>query len=109
MIRTKNELMETTKSLMNGSTSEEVTGFIADLSDTLDTIGVNPSDYVAKSDFEDVQNKFFDISAKYDKLRSDYINRFYDNVGDNTIINAATSQKAIEEQEKKISYSDLFE
>ena len=88
MVRTKDELLERAKSILGDRTDDDAIGFVEDINDSY-------------TDSENWHQKYLDNDAKW---REKYRDRFFNSGGEEE----PTNETEIVEQDKKLSYSDLF-
>lgn len=88
-------------------------GYVELLEDITDSVtDVDPAAYVSRDDYDTVVAERDKYKADAQDMRDRYINRFYrgyDKENDKGIILSEAPQSQIEEEEKTVTYEDLFE
>lgn len=88
-------------------------GYVNLLEDITDSVSdVDMASYVNRSELEAMTQERDAALAARDDMRARYINRFYNNYDDPNnkgYIVGEVSQSDIEEEEKAVTYDDLFE
>lgn len=88
-------------------------GYVELLEDITDSVTeVDPTAYVPKADYDGVVAERDKYRDEAQDMRARYINRFYrgyDKENDKGIVLSEAPQSQIEEEEKIVTYEDLFE
>lgn len=110
MKRNAQEMIEKFRGVVASQSEDEIASFLEDISDSID--GLSMDEYVPKKDYDTLVAERDSAVASANSYRDRYINRFY-NPGNATsdiaIVQGGAPQLAIEQEEKRFGYSDLFE
>lgn len=107
---TAENLISRLKEIVGENPPDAYLGVLEDITDSVSD--VNMDEYVNRSELEAMTQERDEAIASRDDMRSRYINRFYSNYDETNnkgYIMGEVSQGAIEEEEKTITYDDLFE
>lgn len=110
MKRTAQEMIEKFRGVVASQSEDEIADFLEDISDSMEETDL--SGYVPRSEYDTAIADRDRALGDVKKYRDKYINRFYEpgnSTNDVTIVQGGASQKEIEQEEKAISYADLFE
>lgn len=108
MRRTAQELSNTLKGMFGDQSPE---GYLELLEDIADSV-VDTGDMVSRDDYNKVVEERDRYRGEAKDMRDRYINRFYtgyDAPNDKGYVMGETAQEDIEEEEKMVTYDDLFE
>lgn len=108
MRRTAQELSNTLKGMFGEQSPE---GYLELLEDIADSV-VDTGDMVSREDYNKVVEERDRYQGEAKDMRDRYINRFYtgyDAPNDKGYVMGETAQEDIEEEEKMVTYDDLFE
>ena len=108
--RNASELIGTLRTMLGDTVPDGLENFLGDITDSVGEI--DTTNFIEKSAYDTAIAERDNYKKQYDDVRSSYINRFYQGYAapnDRGIIYGETPQEKIEEEEKKISYDDLFE
>lgn len=110
MKRTVSELTANFRSVIESQSEDELASFLEDLSDSV--VETDLSGYVPREEFDAVRTERDLAIGKAQAYRDKYINRFYEpgnGSTDQTLIESEASQAEIEQEERRVTYDDLFE
>lgn len=91
---------------------QEPDGLLEILEDVADSIGADPASYVSKVDYDTAVSERDKYKGMFEDMRTRYINRFYNDYnepGNVGLIDSSAPQESVQEEEKRVSYDDLFE
>lgn len=109
--RTAQELAASLRGLFGDNMPDEAITMMEDLTDSVG--GGIPDGYVPPETYRAMEERALKAEGDYNSMRSRYINRFYDGYDQagerGMIMGGAVPQGEIQQEEKKITYADLFE
>lgn len=110
MKRTAEEMIERFRGVVASQSEDEIASFLEDITDSVSEL--DTSNYVEKAAYDALVSERDAAQQSARDYRDRYINRFYqpgNTANDVTIVQGGASQVAIEDEEKRFSYDDLFE
>lgn len=108
--RTAQELIDKFNSFAPDVNTEQYVAMLEDITDSVSDVDM--SSLVSRSEYESVTAERDRYAREAKDYRDRYINRFYhgyDEPNSKAYVEGAAPQGKIEEEEKTVSYEDLFE
>lgn len=109
-VRSALELSTQFRDVVASQSEDAIASFLEDLNDSVGTADL--TGYVERSEYDKIVGERDAFAVQAREYRDKYINRFYQpgtKPNDITMIDGEQNQETIEEQEKAITYDDLFE